>query len=495
MLYDIQTHKRVTSRFWICVSVGKEDYLSEIPVLFDKRPVIITAFAACLLGLLTSCANSPTGKALEKSLAADPNLKNNSTIFGGSSQRNPQTQTTVQLPEDFPGEIPLYPQAQLNKVDPLAAPATQGKLTRWSSSDPINAMMSFYQRAFASGKWQLVSKPESDAGGTFVARWNDLQVTVSIPSGVATANDTTPSSTQPTTPQTSSSSTNFDIQYIRNSATTASQPSSKQELASPTVQPTVAKQPDEPSPAQQQNSTDLDKVPEQLRQQIQDLEALGVLTINPSGAKSNQNSTSTQFEPNKTITRREFARWLVAANNQIYVNRPGQQIRLPSETSQPAFKDVPRSDPDFQNIQALAEVGLIPSPLTGDSTAMLFRPDAPLTRENLVLWKVPLDTRQALPTASIDSAKQTWGFQDVGKIDPKALRAVLADFQNGDQSNIRRVFGYTTLFQPKKPVTRGEAAAAIWYFGSQGEGLSAKEALQLKSNPTQATPKESPSNQ
>jgi hypothetical protein len=165
---------------------------------------------------------------------------------------------------------------------------------------------------------------------------------------------------------------------------------------------------------------------------------------------------------------------------------------LASETSQPAFPDVPRSDRDFQSIQALAEAGLISSSLTGDTTAALFRPDAPLTRENLILWKVPLDTRQALPTASIDTAKQTWGFQDVGKIDPKALRAVLADFQNGDQSNIRRVFGYTTLFQPKKTVTRGEAAAALWYFGSQGEGLSAKEALQLKSNPTPETPKETP---
>jgi hypothetical protein len=76
--------------------------------------------------------------------------------------------------------------------------------------------------------------------------------------------------------------------------------------------------------------------------------------------------------------------------------------------------------------------------------------------------------------------KQTWGFQDVGKIDPKALRAVLADFQSGEQSNIRRVFGYTTLFQPKKPVTRAEAAAALWYFGTQGDGVSAADALKLK---------------
>jgi hypothetical protein len=65
----------------------------------------------------------------------------------------------------------------------------------------------------------------------------------------------------------------------------------------------------------------------------------------------------------------------------------------------------------------------------------------------------------------------------VGKIDPKAMRAILADFQSGDRSNIRRVFGYTTLFQPKKTVTLNEVATTLWYFGSDAEGVSAEEAL------------------
>jgi hypothetical protein len=112
----------------------------------------------------------------------------------------------------------------------------------------------------------------------------------------------------------------------------------------------------------------------------------------------------------------------------------------------------------------------------------------------MLLWKVPMDNRQALPNASVDAVKQTWGFQDVARIDPKALRAVLADFQNSDQSNIRRVFGYTTLFQPKKPVTRAEAAAALWYFGNSSEGISAQDALQMKQQQSQpsATPEPSP---
>ncbi|NEO66874.1 MAG: S-layer homology domain-containing protein, partial [Moorea sp. SIO4G2] len=207
-------------------------------------------------------------------------------------------------------------------------------------------------------------------------------------------------------------------------------------------------------------------------------------------------SQGTQFAPNQTISRRQYARWLMDANNRIYANRPGLQIRLASNTTQPAFQDVPRTDPDFPYIQGLADAGLIPSPLSGDSTAVLFRPNAPLTREKLMLWKVPLDTRKALPKASIEAVKETWGFKDTAEIDPKALRAVLADFRNGDLANIRRVFGYTILFQPKKPVTRAEAAAALWYFGSQGEGQSAKEALFIKPQTSQPSgaPKATPSN-
>ncbi len=452
-------------------------------VLSAKRPVLLAGFALCLLSLLTSCANSPTGKELERSLAADPNLKNNSTIFSGSSRSDRPTQPSTQLPQDFPKEIPLYREAQLQQVEALAVPDAGGQLTRWSSSDPINLIQNFYQKAFASNNWQIVSQPTDPAGGTLVARQNDLEVTVTIPSGAATG-------------KTTASATEFDIQYVRKSGNATPQQASTLEAAKPVESPQVATQPVQNSPAQLGEFTDIDKLPQELRQHIQDLAALGVLTADKSGTKQNPNTSGTQFAPNKAITRRELASWLVAANNQIYANRPGQQIRLASETSQPAFQDVPRTDPDFPSIQALAEAGLIPSPLSGDSTAVLFRPNAPLTRENLILWKVPLDTRQALGKASIDAVKQTWGFQDAAKIEPKALQAVLADFQNGEQANIRRVFGYTTLFQPKKPVTRAEAAAALWYFGSQGEGLSAKEALQLKRQPNQPspTPSSTPSN-
>ncbi|MBD2437208.1 S-layer homology domain-containing protein [Nostoc sp. FACHB-110] len=448
-----------------------------------KRPAVFVSLAV-LLASLTACNNTPAAKNLEQSLAADPRLQNNSSIFGEANNKPTQpqqNQSTVQLPADFPKEIPLYTNATLQEVTP-ASGADNKVSTRWLSSDPSNFITSFYRSQLQDNNWQIVQQPTDDVG-SFAARRNNLLLNVSIQAQSVT-------NAAPNQPQTA---TSLVIEYVPNSSTTAQStpttdtpPAGNSQFIGPVAPNNTATPPNNTSnnqtPAASIEFTDLNKTPQELRQHIQDLAALGVLSIEPQTTKTNSNPT-TLFEPNKVITRRVYARWLVAANNAMYANNPAKQIRLASESTQPAFSDVAKTDPDFPVIQGLAEAGLIPSPLSGDSTTVLFRPDAPLTREQLILWKVPLDTRQALPTASLDAVKQTWGFQDVGKIDPKALRAVLADFQNGEQSNIQRIFGYTTLFQPKKPVTRAEAAAALWYFGTQGEGISAVDALKLKRSP------------
>lgn len=440
---------------------------------------------AVLLSSLTACANSPVAKNLEDSLAADPRLENNSVIFGKAKQTEAQQlpQSTVQLPADFPSDIPLYTNAQLQEV----TPSSNGVSTRWLSSDPSNIIEDFYRNQFQKNNWQILQQPTDQQSNVIAARRNDLQLKVSIqPKSV-----TNPAPNQPQT------ATELLIEYGSNvTATAQPTPTTPSEINNNVPQagdsqfigPVPPASTSQPASTPDDSKTtsefsDLNKVSPELRQHIQDLAALGVLSVESNAAKSN--TATNQFEPNKIITRREYARWLVAANNAMYANNPAKQIRLASSSAQSAFSDVPKTNPDFGQIQGLAEAGLIPSFLSGDSVEVLFRPDAPLTREQLILWKLPLDTRQALPGANLEAVKQTWGFQDVGKIDPKALRAVLADFQSGEQSNIRRVFGYTTLFQPKKPVTRAEAAAALWYFGTQGDGVSASDALKLKRSPQQ----------
>lgn len=247
----------------------------------------------------------------------------------------------------------------------------------------------------------------------------------------------------------------------------------------------AALSPEDSAPIAASPSTfpDLNTAPEELQAYIRDLAQLGLLSSavqsKPTGSTPvhTTHQTLRDFQPNQPISRRDYARWLLSSYNRFYQGDTSKRIRLGNVSAQPAFQDVPASDPDFPYIQGLAEAGIIPSPLAGSATAVTFRPDAPLTRKDLLLWKVPLDTRQGLPTATVEAVKETWGFQDAAKIEPLALKAVLADYQNGEVANIRRTFGYTTLFQPDKAVTRAEAAATLWRFGSATEGISAAQVL------------------
>lgn len=207
--------------------------------------------------------------------------------------------------------------------------------------------------------------------------------------------------------------------------------------------------------------SDLDTAPASLKNWIKDLNKLG--TISPKTGK--------QFKPNILVARREYARWLLETNNRLYKNQPSRQIRLAQPTDSASFTDIPNNHPDFGIIQGLANAGLIGS--TGS-----FRPNDPLLREELVQWKIPLDLRQPLPSATLESVSQSWGFKDSDRISENALNAIFADAQLRDLSNIRRSFGFTTLLQPQKPVTRAEAAASLWYFGTAVDGTSVSKALE-----------------
>lgn len=394
--------------------------------MFSRSSVwIYRLLSASLLALVTACGNNAEGW-----FAADPQLQDSSpevTLSPQTETPSPaETPDSVELPSNFPDSIPRYPNAEL--VETQMTAAEEGMQTLWQTEDSREAVEAFYREEFSTDEWEFINEPRTDTeieprSLSLVAVQDDLEVILTLRGA-----DNDP--------------TEFSLQYKWEDTTTTETDSSTPQTAS-----------------------GLDGVNEQVAQYIQDLAALGVF----------EGDVTQDFRPNEAVERAEFARWLIEANNGIYADNPGKQIRLINNASQAAFSDVPETHPDFAVIQGLAEAGIIPSRLSGDTAATLFRPDAPLTRETLLLWKVPLDIRQGLPNASIDTIQETWGFQDTTKIDPKVLRSLLADYQNADQANIKRAFGFTQLFQPKKPVTRAEAAAALWYFGYQGEGITAAE--------------------
>jgi hypothetical protein len=384
----------------------------------------------------------------EKTFAPDPKLKNENPAVANNTDRTNNTE--VSLPEDFPQDIPIYQAAKLIRVETNNNNDTPTKVI-WESQDPSNSIESFYQQQLFQNDWK-VDRPFNNndnysanptAENILTASKNDRTIDITV-----TNFDST---------------TQLTIAYNNSTAPVTSPAPTL--TATPTATPITT-----PNPSENSNNTisfgDISQLPEQNRKYIQDLGNLNILTTN-----------NNNFEPNKPITRREYAKWLLAANNKIFANDPSKQIRLAANISQPVFSDIKSNDTDFAIIQGLAEAGIIPSSLSGDNNRQQFNPNAPLTREDLIIWKVPLDVRKSLPTASLDSLKETWGFQDINKISPEVWRSLLADYQNGDRSNLKRTFGYTTLFQPKKTVTRSEAAATLWYFGDLNDGLSAKDAV------------------
>ncbi|QSF48963.1 S-layer homology domain-containing protein [Thermosynechococcus sp. TA-1] len=364
-----------------------------------------------ILFLSALLLSSCEGSGLQSWFAADPNADQ----WAGKA---PTPEPTTTLPENL-----RFPNAMLVANQPQAG-SPQTTETRWQAPAPAIAIQQFYSQQFQQSGWQLVEQQVADNTITLKGRSAELEVSVTI--------NTVPENNL----------TTFTVAYTPVNSTTAT----------PSPQPTHS------SP---QTFADLEDAPAPLQPAIRDLAELGVLS-----------TTGDRLQPNTPISRAQFVRWLVTTYNRFYADRPARQIRLGSRNDTPIFQDVLRDHPDFPYIQGLAMAGFLPSPLTGD-TSTLFRPNAPLTRETLLQWKVPLDQQGRLSPSTIDRIQQTWGFKDSQRIAPPAINAVAADYLAGDLSNIRRVWGETLLLQPQKPVTRAEAAAALWYIGNGTEGLSA----------------------
>ncbi|XP_068329008.1 stress response protein NST1-like isoform X2 [Pyrus communis] len=203
-------------------------------------------------------------------------------------------------------------------------------------------------------------------------------------------------------------------------------------------------------------------------------------------------------QPGDLCTRREYARWLVSASSALSRNSiskvyPSMYIENVTEL---AFDDITPEDPDFPSIQGLAEAGLISSKLSRkdmrssmdeDDSPFYFSPESPLSRQDLVSWKMALEKRY-LPKADKEVLYRISGFIDADKIHPDACPALVADL-SGEQGIIALAFGYTRLFQPDKPVTKAQAAIALAtgeYSDSVSEELARIEAESIAENAVDA---------
>ncbi|CAI5981618.1 unnamed protein product [Closterium sp. NIES-65] len=144
--------------------------------------------------------------------------------------------------------------------------------------------------------------------------------------------------------------------------------------------------------------------------------------------------------PAGICTRREFATWLMAFSEKLSAS-PTDRVypaMFIEGISEQAYADVAPDDQDFAAIQGLAEAGILPSLLgrkdeaggaaagegAGEGEA-LFRPDSPLTRQDLLTWRFALEYSH-LPPPDLAALRHTCGLIDAARISPAAQRAAAA---------------------------------------------------------------------
>jgi hypothetical protein len=196
--------------------------------------------------------------------------------------------------------------------------------------------------------------------------------------------------------------------------------------------------------------------------EIRQLAQLGVL-----------DTTITTFQPSAPMTRGEFVAWLVKTYNELHRT----PIHL-TTTSTATFPDVPSSHPFFVYIQSAHDAGLLAGFEDGN-----FRPDALLTREEMIVLKSPLDiTGTGHDRRSSENLRnfigRTRGISDVNEITEAYLGYIAFDLGNAASGrNFERVYGRTNNYRPQEPVTRAEAAVLLSQFR---RGESVEEVLQRR---------------
>lgn len=362
-------------------------------------------FLSFLLIILAGCSGN---QALESRFAPNSQLTNNENnrnqvVENSSNNRQNKNSEQNNHPLSLPQNFP--------SVIPVYESATllsvEQNTIKMRSRAPINLILNYYQQKLRTNNWQINKIEENLINATY--QDNNLTIDLTL------------------TPQGEETELTLTYSQAINNNNTDNNTNQNQTENIPSTE---------------------------LSQPLQELARLGII------------SNSETINPYDIITRREYARWLVKTNNLLFADINSKLIREATPNSKPVFTDVPTTDADFAIIQGLAEAGLIPSPLLKQGEFTAFNPDKPLTREDLIAWKVPLDFREKIPNVTLDALKETWGFQDVNKINPFVWSKLYLDWQNGESANVRKAFGYIILFQPQKEVTYEEAARVLSSFGT-----------------------------
>lgn len=199
------------------------------------------------------------------------------------------------------------------------------------------------------------------------------------------------------------------------------------------------------------------------RPMIEELSAIGLF-----------DGSSNNFEPDKKISRGEYAKWLFNASNALLPL--DKQIHM-APSAPPFFSDLNASDPNYKYVQALANAGY--SVGYDDKT---FKGNQPITREEMISMKVGVDGGKTFEPYRGQMAF-VWKFSDSKDVDERFTGYIHQDYYTSGTygSNIQRAFGKVGTFHPKTAATRAEAAGTLWQIGQFGDhGHTAAAILQKR---------------
>ncbi len=169
-----------------------------------------------------------------------------------------------------------------------------------------------------------------------------------------------------------------------------------------------------------------------------------------------------QFKPAEPITRGQYIIWLYKAYNAQH--DPSKAIRMSPGYTLP-FSDITATHPAYKYVQAFTNAGF-----SVGYDAKSFKPDKPITREEMIAIKYGVDGNEQYSTINP-------GFSDDAQIDKRFLAAIYADYsifnKGGPRGgNVARAFGAIKSLKPKTPVLRYEAAGTLWQTDHRGRNTA-----------------------
>jgi hypothetical protein len=121
----------------------------------SREPIAVLT-AACLVSLALVCAGC------------------------GKSEAPVEWKTTKELPANFPSDVPIYPNAQLDAVV-----SGKGSVIFWHTSDPVPTVQAFYTKELNAKGWHVTAYPVvvswmGEDGVTLIGTVWGRQISVSI---------------------------------------------------------------------------------------------------------------------------------------------------------------------------------------------------------------------------------------------------------------------------------------------------------------------------